>query len=387
MSKDQGFSAERQALAMMDHPNIARVLDGGATETGRLYLVMELVRGIPITQYCDDNHLFNDERIELFILVCHAIQHAHQKGIIHCDLKPSNILITLQNGVPVPRVIDFGIAKATEGQLSDATLHTQLLQSLGTPAYMSPEQAELRLDSLRDIDTRSDIYSLGVLLYELLTGQTPFDFSELIASGLDEMRRIIREVEPKRPSYFTNSQIKNQKSRIDSDLDWIVMKCLEKDRARRYETASGLAKDIERFIKEEPITARPPRTTYKIRKFIGRNKAMVNAGATIAAVLILGTGISTWQAIRATRAQGKLIKQSHLSTQLRYEAEMALAFDSLTSDNLSQAHELLRKQEPEANRRPSIRKPKSIRAAGSGGTYGIGPAAISTLRSRGIQTT
>ena len=191
------FEAERQALALMDHPNIAKVLDAGATETGRPYFVMELVRGIPITQYCDENHLSTDERLKLFILVCQAIQHAHQKGIIHRDIKPSNILVTVNDGVPVPKVIDFGIAKATQGELTDKTIYTQFQQFIGTPAYMSPEQAEM---SGLDIDTRSDIYALGVLLYELLVGKTPFDGKELLMSGLDEMRRTIREKEPIRPS-------------------------------------------------------------------------------------------------------------------------------------------------------------------------------------------
>jgi serine/threonine protein kinase len=240
------FEAERQALAMMDHPNIAKVLDAGATDSGRPYFVMELVRGIPITRYCDENKLDTQSRLDLFIKVCQAIQHAHQKGIIHRDIKPSNILVTLHDGVPVPKVIDFGIAKATEGRLTNATLFTAFEQFIGTPAYMSPEQAEM---SGLDIDTRSDIYSLGVLLYELLTGKTPFDAKELAQSGLDAMRRTIREKEPQRPStrlstmqgealtitanaHGTDS-VKLLK-RIRGDLDWIVMKCLEKDRTRRY---------------------------------------------------------------------------------------------------------------------------------------------------------
>ena len=246
------FEAERQALAMMDHPNIARVLDAGATETGRPFFVMELVRGIRITDYCDQNHLSTKERLDLFIKVCQAIQHAHQKGIIHRDIKPSNILVTLHDGVPVPKVIDFGIAKATEGRLTDATVYTQLHQFIGTPAYMSPEQAEM---SGLDIDTRSDIYSLGVLLYELLVGSTPFDAKELVASGLDTMRKTIREKEPVRPStrFATlkgeeltttakrrSADISRLMHQLKGDLDWIVMKCLEKDRTRRYETANWL---------------------------------------------------------------------------------------------------------------------------------------------------
>src|ERR1039458_3441460 len=250
------FEAERQALAMMDHPNIAKVLDAGATETGPPFFVMELVRGVPITEYCDQNNLSTHERIDLFIKVCQAIQHAHQKGIIHRDIKPSNILVTLHDGVPVPKVIDFGIAKATEGRLTDNTVYTQLHQFVGTPAYMSPEQAEM---SGLDIDTRSDIYSLGVLLYELLAGSTPFDGKELMASGIDAMRKTIREKEPVRPSTrfatlegeeltTTAKRRSADKAKLihqlKGDLDWIVMKCLEKDRTRRYETANGLAFDL-----------------------------------------------------------------------------------------------------------------------------------------------
>src|SRR5450755_4652874 len=240
------FEAERQALAMMDHPNIAKVLDAGATETGRPYFVMELVRGIKITDYCDQNKLPTRERLDLFIKICQAVQHAHQKGIIHRDLKPSNILVTLHDGVPVPKIIDFGIAKATEGRLSDLTVYTDLHQFIGTPAYVSPEQAEM---SGLDIDTRADIYSLGVLLYELLTGRTPFDAQALSQSGLDAMRRTIRETEPLRPSTRLSSMLQVELTAvaerhraepprlvklIRGDLDWIVMKALEKDRTRRY---------------------------------------------------------------------------------------------------------------------------------------------------------
>jgi hypothetical protein len=264
------FEAERQALAMMDHPNIAKVLDGGATENGRPYFVMELVRGIKITEYCDQATLTTAERLDLFIKVCQAIQHAHQKGIIHRDIKPSNILVTLHDGAPVPKVIDFGIAKASEGRLTDATIYTQLHQFIGTPAYMSPEQAEM---TGLDIDTRSDIYSLGVLLYELLAGNTPFDAKELMAQGIDTMRKTIREQEPPRPSTrFATLEDKEstttakrrsvEKSKLvhqlKGDLDWIVMKCLEKDRTRRYDTANGLAADLKRHLGNEPVLARPP---------------------------------------------------------------------------------------------------------------------------------
>src|SRR5256714_5080183 len=279
------FEAERQALAMMDHPNIAKVLDAGTTEAGSPYFVMELVRGIRITDYCDQANLTTKERLDLFIKVCQAIQHAHQKGIIHRDIKPSNILVTLHDGVPVPKVIDFGIAKAMEGRLTDNTVYTQLHQFIGTPAYMSPEQAEM---SGLDIDTRSDIYSLGVLLYELLAGSTPFDGKELLASGIDAMRKTIREKEPPRPStrlatLGADQQTTTAKRRstdtsklqhqLKGDLDWIVMKCLEKDRQRRYETANGLAAELKRHLNNEPVLARPPSQLYRFQKMVRRNKA------------------------------------------------------------------------------------------------------------------
>jgi tetratricopeptide (TPR) repeat protein/tRNA A-37 threonylcarbamoyl transferase component Bud32 len=298
------FEAERQALALMDHANIARVFDAGSTETGRPYFVMELVRGIPITEYCDRERLTTQVRLDLFIKVCHAIQHAHQKGIIHRDIKPSNILVTLHDGVPVPKVIDFGIAKAIQQDLTEKTIYTQLAQFIGTPAYMSPEQAEM---SGLDIDTRSDIYSLGVLLYELLTGATPFDAKELVRSGLDELRRIIREKEPLTPSTRLTKDLQAAKksgttnpallgtlrmpySAIDRDLDWVVMKCLEKDRTRRYETANGLAGDVGRYLRDEPVEACPPSAAYRFRKFARRQKTglVIATVLTLALLLVLG---------------------------------------------------------------------------------------------------
>jgi tRNA A-37 threonylcarbamoyl transferase component Bud32 len=336
------FEAERQALAMMDHPNIAKVLDAGATETGRPFFVMELVRGIKITEYCDQANLTTTERIDLFIKVCQAIQHAHQKGIIHRDIKPSNILVTMHDGVPVPKVIDFGIAKATVGQtLTDKTVYTQLQQFIGTPAYMSPEQAEM---SGLDIDTRSDIYSLGVLLYELLTGRTPFSAEELAASGLDAMRKTIREKDPVRPSTklgtLSGEELTTTAKRrsadtakllhqLKGDLDWIVMKCLEKDRTRRYETANGVAFDLKRHLNNEPVLARPPSAAYKFQKAVRRNKMAFTAGVAIAAALLVGIIVSTWQAIRATQAERDALAARQQAQASEKEALAAQANESL----------------------------------------------------------
>ena len=328
------FEAERQALAMMDHPNIAKVLDAGTTGMGRPYFVMELVRGIRITEYCDQANLGTKDRLDLFIKVCQAIQHAHQKGIIHRDIKPSNILVTLHDGVPVPKVIDFGIAKATEGRLTDSTVYTQLHQFIGTPAYMSPEQAEM---SGLDIDTRSDIYSLGVLLYELLAGSTPFDAKELQESGIDAMRRTIREKDPPRPSARLAMLASDQLStaaktrsadasklmnQLKGDLDWIVMKCLEKDRTRRYDTANGLAADLKRYLTSEAVLARPPSAAYQVRKFVHRNRGIVTAAATIAAVLVLGICASLWEAVVASRARDAE-KQQRLAAQTERDKAQA----------------------------------------------------------------
>jgi len=318
------FEAERQALALMDHPNIARVLDAGATDSGRPFFVMELVRGVKITEFCDENKLSTEDRLKLFIQVCQAIQHAHQKGVIHRDIKPSNILVTTIDGVALPKIIDFGIAKATNNQpLIDKTLFTAFEQFIGTPAYMSPEQAQM---SGVDIDTRSDIYSLGVLLYELLTGSPPFDQKVLLAAGLDEMRRTIREKEPPKPSTRltqelvaadvrrrTSGQTESSASsprrlqelihHIRGDLDWIAMKCLEKNRARRYETANALAMDIRRHLDNEPVVARPPSRWYEFQKTVRRHKFGFAAATALVLVLVFGVVISTWQAVRATKAE------------------------------------------------------------------------------------
>jgi tetratricopeptide (TPR) repeat protein len=315
------FEAERQALAMMDHPHIARVLDAGSTPAGSPYFVMELVKGVPMTEYCDMERLDTRQRLELFIDVCRAVQHAHQKGIIHRDLKPLNILVSMGDGGPVPKVIDFGVAKAIGTSLTEKTLFTRISQPVGTPAYMSPEQAEM---TGLDIDTRSDIYSLGVLLYELLTGTTPLEPKRLVSASFLEMQRIIREEEPQRPSTRLStlgdaklSGLSGKRkieptrlgAKIEEELDWIVMKALEKDRTRRYDTAAAFAQDVENFLSGEMVLARPPSTAYRVSKFAKRYKSWIATAAAMVMLLIAGTVVSTWQAIRATRAEGVALKE------------------------------------------------------------------------------
>ena len=412
------FEAERQALALMDHPNIAKVLDAGATDAGRPYFVMELVHGIPITEYCDQNNLTTRERLELFVQVCQAVQHAHQKGIIHRDLKPSNMLVTLHDGVPVPKIIDFGIAKAIDQQLTEKTLFTGFGQMIGTPLYMSPEQAEL---SGLDVDTRSDIYSLGVLLYELLTGSTPFDQERLREAGYDEIRRMIREEEPPRPSTristlgeaatTVSAHRKTDPAKLSQllrgELDWIVMKALEKDRTRRYETASDFARDIQRYLHDEPVEARPPTLADRLAKWCRRHRPVVwAAGAVLgvalvaslaSAVLIAGAyerekdaaahcrakrtsgrpparelGQSSWRESRQSRQQEELanqqrklaeeqqrlavaqkeeaVRQRDAAEYGRYVANMRLARNDRTAGHTERLFRLLEGQAPEPGR-------------------------------------
>jgi eukaryotic-like serine/threonine-protein kinase len=342
------FEAERQALALMDHPNIAKVLDAGATDSGRPYFVMELVRGVPITEYCDKNKLSTKERLDLFIPVCQAIQHAHQKGIIHRDIKPSNVMVTLHDGKPVPRVIDFGIAKATNQRLTEKTLFTNYAQMIGTPAYMSPEQAEM---SGLDVDTRTDVYSLGVLLYELLTGTTPFPSKELLSLGYGEMQRVIAEIEPPKPSTRLSTMEKAERTVVarnrsieisalakvfKGDLDWIVMKAIEKDRSHRYDTVTGLATDVQRHLRTEPVIARPASAAYRLQKLVRRNKLAFAASAAIAVALLAGAALSTWQAVRATRAerlQSILREQAQLDEQKARQAQANERKDRQNAEN------------------------------------------------------
>jgi serine/threonine protein kinase/tetratricopeptide (TPR) repeat protein len=326
------FEQERQALAMMDHPNIAKVFDAGATATGRPFFVMELCTGDPIAAFCDKNNLSIEERLELFAQVCTAVQHAHSKGIIHRDIKPNNVLVATQDGRPSAKVIDFGIAKATASKLTEKTLFTEHKQLIGTPEYMSPEQAEGSMD----IDTRTDVYSLGVLLYELLTGSTPFTSKELRSAAFGEIQRIIREVEPLKPSTrlsqntdtianvaaHRRTEPRKLGNIVRGELDWIVMKALEKDRSRRYETANGLAMDIRRYLAGEAVVAAPPSTAYRFKKFIRRNRVMVTAGGAVAAALLIGVIAFAWQA-KVARDQRDIAVQAQIAEAAQRQAAEA----------------------------------------------------------------
>ncbi|HLP85714.1 MAG TPA: serine/threonine-protein kinase [Phycisphaerales bacterium] len=351
------FEQERQALAMMDHPNIAKVLDAGATDTGRPFFVMELVKGDPIVEYCDKNNLSIDDRLELFAQVCNAVQHAHTKGIIHRDIKPSNILVSTQDGRPHTKVIDFGIAKATASKLTEKTLFTEHRALIGTPEYMSPEQAEGNLD----IDTRTDVYSLSVLLYELLTGTTPFTGKELRSAAFGELQRIIREVEPPKPSTRLSNNTdtiasvaakrhtepKRLGTIIRGELDWIVMKALEKDRQRRYETANGLAMDIHRYLSGEAVVAAPPSTSYRFKKFVKRNRVMVSAGSAVGAALLLGVVAFAWQFKLASHQRDIAVNAQQAEAEQRKAAEAARA------EAVAQQTEA-EKQEAEAKKQAAI---------------------------------
>lgn len=329
------FESERQALAIMEHPNIAQVYDAGTTESGQPYFVMELVRGVPITEFCDRNRLSFQERLQLFMSVCNAIQHAHYKGVIHRDIKPSNVLVTLHDGLPVVKVIDFGVAKATAQKLTERTLFTAWGQMIGTPAYMSPEQAEM---SGLDIDTRSDVYSLGVLLYELLTGSTPLDVRRLREAGYAQMQKIISEQEPQRPSLRISSlgqdasvlaghrstDVKRWIQSLEGDLDWIVLKTLERDRNRRYATPSSLASDLERFLRGEAIEARPPSLIYRLQRVYHRHRAAVLAATGVCLLLLLASLISTSLAVRASRAEQVAERRRHEAEASREQLLQAL---------------------------------------------------------------
>jgi serine/threonine protein kinase/tetratricopeptide (TPR) repeat protein len=386
------FEAERQALAMMDHPNIARVHDGGATDSGGPFFVMELVRGIPITEYCDREQLTIPERLELFVLVCRAVQHAHQKGVIHRDLKPSNILVTVIDGAAVPKVIDFGVAKATGGRLTERTVYTAFQQFVGTPLYMSPEQADL---SGMDVDTRSDIYALGVLLYELLTGTTPFDQETFKKAAFDELRRIIREQEPPRPSTRLSSLVAtraavsaNRKAdarhlerAVRGELDWIVMKALEKDRRRRYETANDFASDVMRYLTDQPVQACPPSAGYRLRKFVRRNKGPVAAGLALASLLVLGTVGTSVGLVRALRAERKASEEKGRATAAEVKAKEEAAIAEAVNDFVR--FDLLAQAAPEANtpnRKLTVEEVLGRAAARIGGRFARQPRVEAEIR-------
>lgn len=356
------FEAERQALALMDHPNISKVLEAGCTDSGRPFFVMELVRGLPITKYCDEYELDTHQRLQIFSDVCHAVQHAHQKGIIHRDIKPSNILVTRNGEQAIPKVIDFGVAKAIDQRLTDETIYTRRSQLIGTPLYMSPEQAEL---SELDVDTRSDVYSLGVVLYELLTGSTPFHKDDLHSVGFDEMRRIIREVDPPRPSDRISTlsdkalstvcgqrrcDIRQIKNRLKGELDWIVMKALEKDRNRRYDSPKAFASDVRRYLDNETVEASPPSNSYRLKKLLSKHRLAISSIALVALALIAGVIGTGWQAIKATHERDQKRMALNDLTIALVEKEEALA---VASSNLGEA--IVEKQRASENLKLAMR--------------------------------
>ena len=362
------FEVERQALAMMEHPSIAKVLDAGCTETGRPYFVMELVHGVPITEFCNENRLTTEERLKLFVKVCHAVQHAHQKGVIHRDLKPSNILVTMHDDEAVPKVIDFGIAKATQHDLTDKTLFTQFRHFLGTPAYMSPEQAQM---SGLGVDTRSDIYSLGVLLYELLTGATPLDLKPALESGYDAVRQTIREGEPLKPSTRlsqltqlqqstlakqSRSEVRSIQSQLKGDLDWIVMRAIEKDRSRRYGTADLFAQDVEAYLRDDPVSAVAPSPWYLLRKLARRHRPIVASVLVSLPLLTAALIISSWLLVRERAANARSSAMSaDLQSQLDYERELTYVHDMgkahalLNENRVPEAESILDRYHPDSN--------------------------------------
>lgn len=372
------FEAERQALAMMDHPNIAKVLDAGATDSGRPYFAMELVKGVTITEYADSNHLSTKQRLTLFAAICRAVHHAHQKGVIHRDLKPSNVMVTLHDGKPVAKVIDFGVSKAVSQPLTEQTLFTRYGQVIGTPQYMSPEQAEM---SGLDVDTRSDIYSLGVILYELLTGRTPFSSEQIREAGFDEMRRMIKEQEPMRPSNAlqtldantATSVASNRSSRpealqklVRGELDWIVMRSLEKDRNRRYDSASSLAEDVDRHLNNEPVEAGPPSLTYRAWKSYYRHRWACIAGATVAASLLIGLGLAIYGMNESRRLASGLMAANLDAMNQRARAEEFANKATLEAESSKNTLDLLLGLLAKANINPDTGDEYTVREALAG---------------------
>ena len=380
------FGIERQALALMDHPNIAKVLDAGTTASGRPYFVMELVTGEKITTYCDRKKLGNSQRLNLFIQVCNAIQHAHQKGIIHRDIKPSNILVTEQDGRELPKVIDFGIAKATESQSLGQKVHTSHDQFVGTPAYMSPEQIDM---AGLDVDTRSDVYSLGVLLYELLTSKTPLDSGELASYGISKIRHTVMTNVAPRPSQMLegveNAALqelaKDRKSEpaqlissVRGDLDWIVMKAMEKERSRRYQTVNSLALDVQRYLEHQPVSASPPGKLYLLGKFIRRNRIAFGAGLSLTIMLVAGLVVSTTLYERERRARNEQLRlkeeaqrakneESRLRRQADARANVARAAFLLDQGRIDEA-DALRREYPLSSIEPSLEAAAVFRSLG-----------------------